>query len=265
MDLRARAQELKTSVKAQMGQLVTVQKSLGEKAAAELELRDQAIVDSQKWPPPPPLHIFNPMMAQPQQRFVQPHSQARPAATLRQKAPMLHRMATPPAASATANIPSSTAAPTSGDGSQPPASAATAVAASAAATAATMANNPYAFTASHYRQPAPAQQQPFQQAYHFQQQQQPQFPGAAYGQGKGFGFQPCGMSPFSGAWQQQKQGNGGRKLTWLPEMQMPTQPYEVQAAYLWASNCWPEMQRRRLAVSKRNVAHGEEEGEGTSF
>jgi hypothetical protein len=220
-----------------MGRLVVLQQAMNNRAAAGV---DGVVVptdgpvpvdggDDQQWPPPPP--------GLPPQVHGQAHGQAE---AIRNQIPIVHRLAAP-AAAATA-----TAALRPGISFLiPPAAATTATPARAA--------NPFTFTAPSYRQPTPQGIQ-----VHQVQQEQQQYPGSSYGPGpawpygpgQGFGYQPNTpygtaqfSSPYGGMWnqpQQQQQGDGcARQLIRVPAIPLPVQPYEVQAASSWVTNCWP--------------------------
>jgi hypothetical protein len=88
----------------------------------------------------------------------------------------------------------------------------------------------------------------------------PAIPAAAvrspgYGAVQAFGFQgmaayagmPFMGNPFGGGWQQQ-QGDGTttRQPIRFPATLLPVQPYEVEAAYAWVVNCWPEPATDRI-------------------
>jgi hypothetical protein len=112
--------------------------------------------------------------------------------------------------------------------------------------------NSYSFMGPGYRhqqQPQfPAQEQAaFQQQLPFQQQPGSVFMGQGYGS---FQAQPdYGMGQYptlygAGTWQD---GSGGyRQPVCFPATPIPIQPYEVQAACSWASNCWPELPGDRV-------------------
>jgi hypothetical protein len=202
--------------------------------------------DDQQWPPPPP-------GLPPQAHGPQVHGQARQAEAVRNQILIVHCLATPAAAAtATAALRPGNPVP------MPPAAAAT-------TTAPTRAANLFTFTSPNYRQPIPqatAQQQAYQ--VHQVQQQQP-YPGPAYGPGpswsygpgQGFCYQPNTpyetaqfLSPYGGMWnqpqQQQQQGDGARQLVRVPAIPLPVQPYKVQAASSWVTNCWPVLPGDRM-------------------
>jgi hypothetical protein len=221
-----------------MGRLVVVQQAMNDRAAAGVDggmVPVPVPVDkgkNQQWPPPPP--GLSPQVQG------QASGQARQAKAVRNQIPIVHRLAAP-AAAATA-----TAALRPGTPFSAPSA--------AAATTATPARvaNPFTFIAPSYKQPIPQVRQ-VQQV----QQQQQQYPGPSYcpgpawpyGSGQGSCYQPNApygtaqfSSPYGGMWnqlQQQQQGDGGaRQLIRVPAIPLPVQPYEVQAASSWVTNCW---------------------------
>jgi hypothetical protein len=224
-----------------MGRLVVVQQAMNDRAAAGVDggvVPVPVPVDkgkNQQWPPPPP--GLSPQV------HGQAHGQARQAKAVRNQIPIVHRLAAP-AAAATATAALRPGTPFS----------APSAAAAVAATTATPARvaNPFTFTAPSYRQPIPQVTQ-VQQVQH-QQQQYPgpsYCPGPAwpYGSDQGSCYQPNApygtaqfSSPYSGMWnqlQQQQQGDGGaRQLIRVPAIPLLVQPYEVQAASSWVTNCW---------------------------
>jgi hypothetical protein len=217
MDLRDQARQLRSSVKAQMGDLVTVQQQMATKAAADLATQQQQL-QQQQWAPHHPQQIPRGYQA-PQFRYGQPHPQARPAAAVRQQAPFVHRLTAPPAAAVTR--PTGTATPIP------------AAAAVAAVDLATRATNLYAFFAPGVRPPAPIFPQPQQ----------------FYGQvDTGFGYVPTqnfggsqfpGASPYRGGNWQQQQGDAGRQPIRFAALPILVQPMEVETAISWITNCWP--------------------------
>jgi hypothetical protein len=67
------------------------------------------------------------------------------------------------------------------------------------------------------------------------------------GSGQGFGYQPnapYGAAQFS--WTQPEQGDGARQPVRIPALPLPVQPYEVQAASSWVTNCWPVLPGDRM-------------------
>jgi hypothetical protein len=88
-----------------------------------------------------------------------------------------------------------------------------------------------------------------------QQQQQQHQPWAAQQQQPLGGFGGYQVNPFFGPgqfpspygnnpWQQA--GDGSRQPIKFAALPIPVQPYEVQAACSWATNCWPELPADRL-------------------
>jgi hypothetical protein len=159
-----------------LGLLVSIQKKFSDRAAKGLNPQPSAGPNGvQPWPPLSPSMVARGSIGP---RQPQPHGLARPAAALRQQAPMLHRMTALPAASAIgggatqqAHSQASQAAP-----SQVTASQAT------SSQVATRTQNPYQYTSAHYTTSGsniPQQQiQQYQtQPGFLQQQQQQQFNG----------------------------------------------------------------------------------------
>jgi hypothetical protein len=253
MNLNERYKKLRGKTEQSTGRLVVVQQAMNDRAAAGV---DGAVVptggpvpvnegENQLWPPPPP-GLSSPQV------HGQTNGQARQAEAVRNQTPIIHRLAAPAtAATATATLRPGTpfSAP----------SAATATTATPARVA-----NPFTFAAPSYKQPIPqvAQVQQVQQQYPGPlqatqvQQVQQQYPGQSYGpgpvwpygSGQGFGYQPNSpygtaqfLSPYGSTWNQpQQQGDGGaRQLIRVPAIPLPVQPYEVQAASSWVTNCWP--------------------------
>jgi hypothetical protein len=236
------------------GRLVVVQQAMSDRAAAGVDGAPTGgpvpvNEGENQWPPPPP------GLASPQVHS-QPHGQARQAEAVRNQIPIIHRLATPAAAATEALRPGIPF---------PIPSAATATTSTPARAA-----NPFRFTAPSYRQPIPqvAQVQQVQQQYlglpqaTQMQQVHKQYPGPSYGpgpgwphgSGQGFGYQsnvPYGTaqfpSPYGGTWNQPQQGDGGaRQLIRVPAIPLPVQPYEVQAASSWVTNCWPILPGDRM-------------------
>jgi hypothetical protein len=227
-----------------MGLLVSIQKKFTDRAAEGLNPQpSEGPNGGQPWPPLPPSMVAGGSIAP---RQPQPHGLARPAAALRQQAPMLHRMTASPAALAIgggatqqAHSQASQAAP-----SQLTASQAT------SSQAATRTQNPYQSTSAHYRTsesniPQQQTQQYQTQQGFLQQQQQKQFNGQPP-QGYSFGFQAPQPYGYPNQWQNLFQNEGAQHPVRFPAMTLPTQSQEVEAACTWAASCWPELPADRL-------------------
>jgi hypothetical protein len=202
-----------------LGRLVVVQQAMSNRAAAGVDgtptataADDPAPVGENQWPPPPPGLTLP-------QVHTQPHGQARQAEAVRHQIQILHRLATPSAAT--------TASPRPGTPILNP-SAATATTLVPARSA-----NPFTFSAPGYR-PQVAQAQQVHPQY-WQQATQPQmmYPGPWYGpgpgwpqgSGQGFGYQPnapYGAAQF--AWTQSQQGDGARQPIRIPALALPVLP-----------------------------------------
>jgi hypothetical protein len=226
MDLRDRATGLRKDLETSMGELVTIQQGINDRVAAGLAnnvVPGDANLQGQQWPPlPPPGHI-------PPHRFVQPTR----TAAVRPLAPNVHCLAAPPlGAGAGVGGPRTLVPPA------PPVAAPGLAVGPAASTAA----NLYIFTGPNYRYPQMAQQQQHQ-PWAAQQQQPPgEFRGYQANPFFGPGQFP---SPYgSNPWQQA--GDGSRQPVRFAALPISVQPYEVQAACSWATNCWPESPADRL-------------------
>jgi hypothetical protein len=239
-----------------MGQLVVVQQAMSNRAAAGVDGAPTAtgspvpVNEGENQSPPSPPGLASPQV------HIQPHGQARQAEAVRNQVPIFHRLAAPAAAA--------TAAPRPGIPFPIPS------AAMATTSTPARAANPFTFTAPSYRQPMPqvAQVQQVQQQYlgmpqaTQMQQVYQQYPGPSYcpgpgwphGSGQGFGNQPNApygaaqfSSPYGGTWNQPQQGDGGaRQLVRVPAIPLPVQPYKVQAASSWVTNCWPILPGDRM-------------------
>jgi hypothetical protein len=228
MDLRDRATVLGKDLKTSMGQLVTIQQGINDRVAAGLAnnvVPGDANHQGQQWPPLPPLG------------HIPPHCFAQPMGTaaVRPPAPNVHRLAAPPlGAGAGVGGPRTPVPPA------PPVAAPGPAAGPAAATTA----NPYIFTGPNYRYPQMGQQQQQRHQPWAAQQQQP--PGGFGGyQANPFFGQGQFLSPYgSNQWQQA--GDGSRQPVRFAALPIPVQPYKVQAACSWATNCWHELPADRL-------------------
>jgi hypothetical protein len=167
-----------------------------------------------------------------------PHRFAQPMGTtaVRPPAPNVDRLAAPPlGAGAGVGGPRTPV---------PPAPPVAAPGPAAGPAAAAMMANPYILTGPNNRYPQMAQQQKQQHQPWVAQQQQP--PGGFGGYqanpffGPGQFPTPYGSNP----WQQV--GEGSRQPVRFAALPIPVQPYEVQAACSWATNCWPEFPADRL-------------------
>jgi hypothetical protein len=250
MDLRKRAKTLRAGLEESMGLLVSIQKKFTDRAAEGLNPQPAVGPNGgQPWPPLPPSMVAGGSIAP---RQLQPHGLARPAAAMRQQAPMLHRMTASPAA------PEVGGGSTQQAHSQATTSQATTLqAAPSQATswqaksllAATRTQNPYQYTSAHYRVSgsniSQQQTQQYQMQPGFLQQQQQQFNGQPP-QGYRFRFQAPPPYGYSNQWQNSSQNKGARHLVRFPAMMLPTQPQEVEAACTWAASCWPELPADRL-------------------
>jgi hypothetical protein len=256
MNLNERYKELRGKTEQSMGQLVVVQQAMSNRAAAGVDGAPTAtgspvpVNEGENQSPPSPPGLASPQV------HIQPHGQARQAEAVRNQVPIFHRLAAPAAAA--------TAAPRPGIPFPIPS------AAMATTSTPARAANPFTFTAPSYRQPMPqvAQVQQVQQQYlgmpqaTQMQQVYQQYPGPSYcpgpgwphGSGQGFGNQPNApygaaqfSSPYGGTWNQPQQGDGGaRQLVRVPAIPLPVQPYKVQAASSWVTNCWPILPGDRM-------------------
>jgi hypothetical protein len=213
-----------------MGQLVPIQQGIIERVTAGLANNiapGDANLQGQQWPPPPPPGHIPP-----------PHF-THPTAAVRPPAQNVHRLAAPP-------LGAGAGAGAGAGGLRTPAPPAPPVAAPrpAAGPAAATSANPYIFTGPNFRYPQMAQQQQQQHQPWAAQQQQPLGGFGGYQVTPFFGPgqfpSPYGNNP----WQQA--GDGSRQPIRFAALPIPVQPYEVQAACSWATNCWPELPADRL-------------------
>jgi hypothetical protein len=87
MDLRERGKALHAGLEESMGLLVSIQKKFTDRAAEGLNPQPSAGPNGgQPWPPLPPFMVAGGSIAP---RQPQPHGLARPAAALRQQAPIV--------------------------------------------------------------------------------------------------------------------------------------------------------------------------------
>jgi hypothetical protein len=226
MDLRERAKTLREGIEGSMGQQVIQLQQLNARAdTSTLTTAANPTGDAheQQWPPPPPPHLLQGGQQPPYPPLPQG---PRPAAPTMQQVPGIYRLAGPPlGAGARMTCPANLGA---------------------APAATPRPTNPYSFTGPGYRH----QQQPqfpTQEQLPFQQQPGSVFMRQGYGSFQAHPDSGMGQYPTlygAGTWQD---GSGGyRQPVRFPATLIPVQPYEVQAACSWASNCWAELPGDRV-------------------